>query len=329
MQDLFHGGRTEANDDDHGETYATTIDGPNLYQTIDLPVGQYVISAYLFNDDAHSGSWNRQRDYLVQLASTPKLTRAITRIGWHEKRHIQPAGVFSRSRPMAISRCENFAGGVYKRFFVRVAPAGVRYRGLEMGCITICIRRNYSLNAICEGLFIDRLGRLPFIWYGRVPLGVPEQPPMTVHCQEPVPAFKKGQPYIPADSGFIHPQPNETVMPPPRIPHSCYEAGAIIQQLLHLRRASAPCFAVVSPAVNVALGRFVVHAHVNGKPLGAYFYFHYREAIWNPRFFASLLRDVPLQTTADDIIRHLPDWWRVVVCFFWYKNTLEPKIPSW
>ncbi len=208
LQDLFHGGRTQASDDDHGEAYSSTVDGPNLYQTIGLPVGDYIFSVYLLNDDGHRVD-NRTRDYTLQVSDTPELAHVIGRIGWYEKKHTQPAGVFARSRPTAISWCEYFCGGVYKRFFLRVAPAGIRYRGMNMGCITLCIHRNYSLNAICEGLFIDRSGRLPFIWYGHVrPGGI------TLHYRRSVPAFKRGEPYIPGDFGFIKPQPNEHLIPP-------------------------------------------------------------------------------------------------------------------
>jgi hypothetical protein len=325
LQDLFHGGRTQSSDDDHGEGYPDTIDGPNLYQTVDLPVGSYVFSVYLCNDDAHAGGWNRFRDYAVELASTPELAAQIGRIGWYEKNHIQPAGAFSTSRPAAISRCEYFNGGVYKRFFVHVAPAGVRYRGLNMGCITLCIRRNYSLNAICEGLFIDRLGRLPRLGYRRG--GSAGQPPIVVEKRPSVPAFKKGQPYIPADFGIPAPRPHVIFLPPPSIPRACYEAGAVMQQLLHLRRADGPWFSAVARPEVVVLARFLEGARVHGRPPAACFYKQFRQAIWNPRFLASLLRDAALQAAADRIYppmsRYMPgqdEYWA------WEKRTKNPKV---
>ncbi len=324
LQDLFHGGRTEANDDDHGETYATTIDGPNLYQTIDLPVGQYVISAYLFNDDAHSGTWNRQRDYLVQLASTPKLTRAITRIGWYEKHHIQPAGIFSRSRPMGISRCENFAGGVYKRFFVRVAPAGVRYRGLEMGCITICIRRNYSLNAICEGLFIDPVGRMPR-YVIRFSHGSYTQNQFRFLARKPIPEFRQGEPYIPTDLGFPSPGPHVYLVPPP-MPESSYEGGAVMQQLLYLRHAAGRSFVGGCVPAAIVLGRFLVSPSRGGPRPSCYFYRKIPIAIYSPRFFASLLANVPLERLSGHIYPAMPEHSAGDETWFWDKRTADPKI---
>jgi Two component regulator propeller len=42
LQDVLNGGRTLASDDDHGEVYKTTIDGPNLYWSIGMPVGDYI-----------------------------------------------------------------------------------------------------------------------------------------------------------------------------------------------------------------------------------------------------------------------------------------------
>ncbi len=326
LQDLFHGGRTQASDDDHGETYPAAVNGPNLYQTIDLPAGSYILSAYLLNDDAHAGGWNRCRDYVVQVSNTPELAPAIPRIGWYEKNHIQPAGAFSRSRPTAISRCGNFWGGVYKRFFVRVAPAGIRYRGLKMGCITICIRRNYSLNAICEGLFIDPLGRLPFLWYGRVPEGVPEQPPITLHYRAVVPAYTKGEPYVPPDFGFIKPKPNEHLIPPPSIPRACHDAGTGMQELLNLRRADAPWFARNAPPCIIMLARFLAGSRISGKSPAAYFYTQFRRAVWNPRFLASLLWDVPSQAAAGSVYPAMPEFGREDELWVWQKRTVNPKI---
>ncbi len=327
LQDLFHGGRTESNDDDHGETYSSTINGPNLYQTIDMPAGQYVFSVYLYNDDGHYGSGNRLRDYILQVSNTPELARAIDRIGWYGKHHIQPAGAFARSRPTALSRCEYFNGGVYKRFFINVAPAGVRYCGLEMGCVTLCIHRNYSLNAICEGLFIDPLGRLPSVRYGAVPSGVPEQPPRTLHDRQPIPPFYKGQPYIPTILGIPHPGHPFFTMRVKTMPYYALDAGAVLQQLLYLRHANGAWFAQNGFSITVELTRFIAGYQGNAGLPAAYFYKRPPQAIYSGRFLASLLRGVGLSSTADPIYPRMSlympaqdEYWA------WLKRTKNPKI---
>lgn len=331
LQDLFHGGRTQANDDDHGETYPNTIDGPNLFQTIALPVGQYVLSAYLFNDDDHWGAYNRCRDYIVQVSNTPELAHAIPRIGWYEKNHIQPAAAFARSRPTAISRCEYFWGGVYKRFFIRVAPAGIRYRGLNMGCVTICIRSNHSFDAICEGLFIDPLGRLPWMHYGTIPRGVPEQAPITLYegmlHEGPIPPFHRGQPYIPTVLGIPRPGRPFMSMRIKAMPRYAFDAGAVLQQLLYLRHANGLWFAQNGSTTAVELTRFIVGFNGRAGLPAAYLYKRPPQAIYSGRFLASLLRGVGLSHAADTIYPpmsiYMPtrdEYWA------WKLRTEHPKI---
>ncbi|MDA8376182.1 MAG: hypothetical protein M0Z50_03725, partial [Planctomycetia bacterium] len=326
LQDLLHGGRTQSNADDHGETYPDTIDGPNLYETIELPVGQYVFSVYLLNDDGHAG-YDRNRDYILQLSETSQLARKISRIGWYQKNHIQPVEQFNRSRPTAFSRCQNFWGGVYKRFYVRVVSAGVRYRGLNMGCITLCIHRNYSFNTICEGLFIDPLGRLPFIRYGRVPRGVPEQPPMKLEYKQPIPAFQKGQPYIPTTLGLPRPGHPFIVMHVKAMPRYVFDAGAILQQLLYLRHTNRIWFAQNGFMATTELARFITGFKGDAGFPATYFYKRPPQAIYSGRFLASLLRGVGLSSVADSIYppmsRYMPardEYWG------WEERTKHPKI---
>ena len=298
LQDLLDGGRTQASVDDHGEAYPTAVAGPNLYQTVDLPAGNYFVSVYLVNLSAHKIPANRHRDSVVEIAATPTLAAGIKKIGRFPG-DIQPAEIFAHSRPIARARCENDFGGVYKRFFLHLAPAGFRYRGLPMGCITVCIKRNHSLNAACEGLFVDPLGRIPRIGYRTVAIGSRRAPGIILRPRQPIPAYLPGEPYIPSETGFPTPAHPFYSIPVVHMPPAGELGGALLQQLLHLRSTNSQWFARRVSSEALFLARYMIGTQPGGRPPVTYLLKAPQQAIMSNRFFAGLLRDVPAQTLAD------------------------------
>ena len=124
------GFRTQAEIDDHGETYAGGgFGGPDIWLTVSVPEGVHRVSLYFYNKDGHEGP-NRYRDYLVEL----------------KKFRPSPEDV-ERAPAIASARVRDFAGGgVYKSFVVR-GPS--KYY--------IKIGKNNSFNTICSAVFIDKL----------------------------------------------------------------------------------------------------------------------------------------------------------------------------
>ncbi|MBI2194703.1 MAG: hypothetical protein HYU36_22210 [Planctomycetes bacterium] len=127
-----NGGRRQANWDDHAEGYSPWFnrDGPHLYLELELPEGQFLLSLYFVNADAHWGGVNRFRDYLIQVKnSSPKYGDAP---GWERD--------FEGAATLAESRVHDFYSGVYKRFLVQ-GPASLALR----------IHKGYSLNTVLSG----------------------------------------------------------------------------------------------------------------------------------------------------------------------------------
>jgi hypothetical protein len=146
------GSRTMSSWDDHGEAYSPTIDGPNLYFTLALPPGTYVMSLYFVNDDAHAGAWNRPRDYGIQIRPTKRLSlESYGKLPFNGGPGVR---AFASAAVYSAARVANFFNGVYKRFLVVLPAAGGRM-------LTIRVDRNHSTNTITSGIFIDRLFALP------------------------------------------------------------------------------------------------------------------------------------------------------------------------
>ena len=133
--------RREAENDDHGETYSTTWQGPGLFVSVRVPAGLFYLSLYDCNKDGHSGP-NRDRDYLVTL----KARSASCPVG--------PVGWTISSPVLARARICNFWRGCYQRFLVR-GPMD----------LAIHVRRNYSFNTILAGVFLDRVNEFPFPYF--------------------------------------------------------------------------------------------------------------------------------------------------------------------
>ena len=107
--------------DDHGEAYPRIQDGPNIELTLTVPTGTSVVSLYFLNNDGHGGE-DRFRDFIVEMQ--PK----------DDAEHV------------AFARVAEFWGGVYKRFYVA-----------KPGTYLIRVLRNYSVNTILSGVFVDRI----------------------------------------------------------------------------------------------------------------------------------------------------------------------------
>jgi hypothetical protein len=112
--------------DDHGEAYNKSWEGPNLEINTTIPQGLFRLSFYFedYDGPAHALSQS-PRDYLVngRIASSE-----------------------SEVQPTVRSRVEQFHHGVYQQFLL----AGSKSYQFE-------IRRQYSLNTIVSGIFLDRI----------------------------------------------------------------------------------------------------------------------------------------------------------------------------
>ena len=127
------GYRTLADLDDHGEAYPRSFEGPDLHMTVTVPKGAFQVSLYFLNKDGHA-VLTSQRDYLVELRRVKA----------------SPSGKAPETTSPVLAKCrvENFWSGVYQKFAVS-GP----------GTYDFTVRRQYSLNATCAGLFIDQLPR--------------------------------------------------------------------------------------------------------------------------------------------------------------------------
>jgi hypothetical protein len=132
--------RREAEQDDHGETYPMSLDGPDLYTNLCVPPGSFCLSIYDFNKDGHTES-NRFRDYRISIRSLAANRAPVD---------LDSIEGFDRQPELAHARIRDFWGGVYKRFLV-LGPAN----------LTVAVKRNYSFNTILPGLFLDLLEEEP------------------------------------------------------------------------------------------------------------------------------------------------------------------------
>ena len=127
--------RRQAEWDDHGEAYPMAHEGPDVYCTLDIPAGLYVMSLYDMNKDGHSPP-NTCRDYYVSIRAHDPKARMGSLDG------------FEQQPELAHARIYQFWGGVWKRFLVR-GPTQ----------ITVKVGRNYSFNTIWAGIMLDLVTR--------------------------------------------------------------------------------------------------------------------------------------------------------------------------
>lgn len=128
LYDPILGYRREAEWDDHGEDYAQTHEGPDVWVFVSVPSGLHRLSLYFFNPNGHEGPM-RMRDYLVEVkpdAPSPAEADLL--------------------EPLARARARDFWGGVYKRFVVK-GP----------GAFWVKVGKNNSFNTILQSVMLDRL----------------------------------------------------------------------------------------------------------------------------------------------------------------------------
>jgi hypothetical protein len=152
LYDPIAGVRRQSEWDDHGETYARTAEGPDIWVSLKVPAGVQRVSLYFMNKDGHGGS-NRLRDYHIALYDGPM---DITMEQWKS--------------PLAQARVRDFWGGVYEQFVVR-----------RPGDYCIQIARNGSHNTIVSAVLVDRVhgqktqfDEIPLAWLGGVRYDPPE-----------------------------------------------------------------------------------------------------------------------------------------------------------
>lgn len=132
--------RRQASWDDHGEVYAPTHQGPDVYCNLQVPRGGFVLSLYIINKDGHSGR-NVDRDYEVSLRLS-------------QQANLANVPDYSIEPNLAHGRIVNFWSGLYKRFWVR-GPA----------TLSIKLNRNYSFNTILSGIMLDQPVERPWPYF--------------------------------------------------------------------------------------------------------------------------------------------------------------------
>ncbi len=167
------GFRTQAEWDDHGEVYAQTFEGPDVWATVTVPDGIHRVSLYDTNKDGHDAD-NCNRDYLVDLLPYRAKTNDALLLP-----------------PLAHARIHNFWNGLYISFVVR-GPAKYYLR----------VGRNGSKNTIMAGVFLDKLAG-PKLRSDDSPMVAmfnvsykppdPDAPPPTSNMPPPPPLVLKAQ----------------------------------------------------------------------------------------------------------------------------------------
>jgi len=129
--------RREAEQDDHGEAYPQSMEGPNVYTTLRIPSGLFTLSLYDVNYNGHGGNL-RNRDYRVSIRPHPGASA------------LDDISSFNQQPELAHERIQSFYGGVWKRFLVQGPQA-----------LTIEINRNNSFNAILPAVMLDLADEAP------------------------------------------------------------------------------------------------------------------------------------------------------------------------
>ena len=123
--------RRQAEVDDNGEEYPLWKEGPDVYASLEIPKGVFVLSFYNHNKDGHH--WlNRMRDYSYSLKAHPN------------DKPLRDVSHFDSAPELARGRQRDFWGGVYKRYVVRGPQK-----------LTLKIGKENSLNTILAGIFLD------------------------------------------------------------------------------------------------------------------------------------------------------------------------------
>ncbi len=116
----------------------------NVYTTLDVPSGQFVLSVYTYNNDGDSGL-TRSRDYRISVRPHSPA------------QSIYDVSDFNRETELARGRVHDFRSGVWKRFLVR----GPRQ-------VTVEIARNYSTVTKFSAIALDELKPTPAPYFRTV-----------------------------------------------------------------------------------------------------------------------------------------------------------------
>ncbi len=137
--------RRQSEWNDFGQEQTMSGQGPDIYVTLKIPAGNYVLSLFDRNKDGHDG-FNRARDYLVSVRSHP----AGTDLG--------DVSSFDQQPELARSRWRDFWGSSWKRFAVRGPQE-----------ITVKLDRNHSFNTMLSGVFLDEINDEPEPYFDAQP----------------------------------------------------------------------------------------------------------------------------------------------------------------
>ncbi len=143
------GTRAMSEVDDHGETYPTWWQGPDVNLLFTIPKGLFVLSLYEWNYNGHEGA-NGLRDYPVSVQTFPAIWRYSPY--WT---HDDAIAAKCYSKPArVVARAEQNWGGQWIRFLVR-GPVVADFR--------FC--RNNSLNTHVLGAALDYFNEHPAPYY--------------------------------------------------------------------------------------------------------------------------------------------------------------------
>ncbi|MDR1479190.1 MAG: hypothetical protein LBJ00_09625 [Planctomycetaceae bacterium] len=148
LYDPLNGHRRFSEWDDHGEAYAWSKDGPDLWYVLEIKhAGVFRLGMYFVNMDGMAHN-NRFRDYLIEIYPSEKGCSVID-----SDRHV--LGEYAESQtakvaPLVKTRVKDFWHGTYKQFIVN-GPA--KY--------LVKIDRNYGFNTIMSGIFVQQIHGKP------------------------------------------------------------------------------------------------------------------------------------------------------------------------
>jgi hypothetical protein len=134
--DPAKGVRRQAEWNDHGERYPMSYPGPDLWLTVQVPEGAHRLSLYFDNKDGHSDV-KRFRDYNIEVCKYDSATPIA-----------RTYSLDTGPTTLAHTRVQNFWPGVYESFVV-TGPAKYYVR----------LDKNFSLNLILQGVFLDRIDK--------------------------------------------------------------------------------------------------------------------------------------------------------------------------
>jgi hypothetical protein len=135
--------RRQAEWNDNSYDHPINFEGPDLYFTMAIPDGVFVMSFYELNDDYKVGN-NYRRDLELIVKSSPAAPPD----------DLGNSAAFDALPTLACARVSDFTNGVYKRFLVR---------GPMQAVVKVC--RNYSTTTKVSGVFLDLPDERPMPYF--------------------------------------------------------------------------------------------------------------------------------------------------------------------